>query len=1190
MINTTKDLIFLKTGQELSDICHSAFKIISSTFREDYDYVGPANSITAFENQAPAFIKFFSPEYSKEIGLIDDSAILKLYKLTSYSSSMKPSNNQMKEFCLYQLYSALEAPTKSYFPGIKLGVQLLFLYLWKEKVILLPYSFQLPDPYSICNSSDSPLYRTTVSSFIRNLHQKYGATDIDLLKKYDLTAQALDNSSRHWIKLCFSTTWYQPCDISIDDLVKLRKQCFLSRQGKGVYTTSPPRTLLLIRILLDTFSSQLSFDAISCHKSLAEEHLTKLNDTSDNKKIRRHNAQITREASLIGLKKHNVPPIATRNYHGTINEKKAPKDKLEVALSSIFLERSSIKKSDLIKRILELVIKDLGRSIFLEAYQRFSQKQYLKAAEYWFNTSRAWLKKKKYSNPDQADAALGYFNAYLFIYLPWWYANNQHLEKLPIFPDTANNLNGSIFIASLEGQNDNLPMSYVEFMEEIAITKNWANETLHSHMNPLLVYFRWISGKRNRLAHANQFEIPLDNDDLPTVKGYGQSQKKPLPRRLFKLFIRYCYALEGLQKELMERVEDGELDPKEMSGVGTYINLVDHADPEKVYHFNELGSNAQRQQPIRDLDLTRYRLSRPVVTIDEREYQISSFYRFFYHDTYLISETEEKTLIYPGDLYICQLLMETGIRAKHLRWLDLDSFDCKVDYMAQEEYLHPLWVNTDKVKKTPWVSTVSSIVIKLCNNQKIWRNKIYNPSFHKEIFYNGNKASAFGAFKPLFSQSPKAGTPGTRYEETWLNLMLGFQQFLTDHGIKSEPLIKIKPVGCKYKESISPDKIEIRTGSNGEFCQITYAKHSTPHSARNSVVGENTRFLPPHIVGEKITGQKERLVWYYNLRDTEEHYADQALQWVDHAQQPIMPKNEEQLKRLMTPADTLDGTMTKGIRKDPEQSIDAYGLICINLITDNDGNMEDGINMLKAKKGIALAVNSTHYCPFGNICPAHIVRDFGEFKACAICPYAISGVNHLPAISAAKDAKYEQLAEEKIMLQTLRRETPDALDMITEQDDLCSKLTMHAAGWEYREKEIFRKVEGIKKGFDEGIFTVGKPEFIANLLERTVMKEGSDETAYLIKRLRDCKAFPLMETPQISAKFNFARRKLMAAKDINSLLNNEPTCPRPVAELYSLIHSYKELHNINNQTINRILSATPLELIELGPKLLLEQA
>ena len=214
-------------------------------------------------------------------------------------------------------------------------------------------------------------------------------------------------------------------------------------------------------------------------------------------------------------------------------------------------------------------------------------------------------------------------------------------------------------------------------MEVIARTKNWTNETLYSHMNPLLVYFRWISGKRNRLTNADRFEIPLDNDDLPTVRGYGQSQKKPLPRRLFKLFIRYCYALEGLQNELMVRVEDGELDPELLGGVGTYINLVDHIDPKKRDYFNNLNGNDQRRYPIRDLDLTRYHLKRPVVIDGDKEYQISSIYRFFYHNTYFVSELEEKTLIYPGDLSVCQLLLETGIRAKHLRWLDLNTFDIK---------------------------------------------------------------------------------------------------------------------------------------------------------------------------------------------------------------------------------------------------------------------------------------------------------------------------------------------------------------------------------------------------------------------------------------------------------------------------------------------------------------------------------
>ncbi|MGH1462740.1 MAG: hypothetical protein ACRBB6_11950 [Neptuniibacter sp.] len=1199
MINFTDKIIFLKTGQELSDCCHKALEDTCSHLRKCNNFSGDAESIKT-KDYKNGFIKFFSAERLEGLDLITESQILKLYELTTFSWTRPPTTEEIQNLSLYQPNSKREAPTSSYHRGIKRGLLLAFIHLWKQKAILLPYSFELPD-HTFYSNEEKSNYSSSSFTFFRGLHQNYGGAESSFFGKYKINTRDLNALSGYWCRLILTTTWYELSEITANELAEVKEKLL---QVKTNYFTSSLRIMFVARMLFNEVSDQLSFEKKDLIEETAEFHLKRLPESANKSKIRIHNSTISKEfnqlfgediASPYGtehFKKYQIDNKTTKySVVGGVKRKVQP-DHLSDLLSIIYDTPDSITEEDLLIKIHDLTIKELGKRTFINTYQKFAQPEHLEAATYWYEIFAVWLKKKAYENSDHADGAIGFLSAYLFIYLPWWYCKNKDLKKLPQFPNTANNLNGVIFIAGLLDRLEGLPMTYLDFMEETTKIRSWSRPTQYGYMSPIVILFRWLQQNRNRLKAADTFETPLLSDDLPSNVGYGQSQKKPLPRSLFKLFIRYCYALLEFQKKLMERVEEGLLDPNYLGAVGAFIKLKDHVDPElenRIIEYRMHDNSERRSQPVRELDLTKYHLDRPIVSNEdgEEDYPIQSIFRFFYHNEYFISETEEKELIYPGDLHVCILMLETGIRANHLRWLNNNTFDIKVDYQVDEHYLHPLLVNTDKVRKKPWVATVASRVIKICNEQKIWRNKIHNESFTKDVFYNGSKTSKFGAFKPLFSYTPKSGTPSSGYENTWLYLICGFQEFLIDNKIPhAQPLINIKPIKHKYYEDIDPGKVIVKEGGVGDFCPITYAKHSTPHSARNSVVSDRCKYLPEYLVGKHITGQHERLVFYYNLRDTEDHYADQALQWMGQKERPVIPENQEDLFRVMIPSDRPNGTMAEGIQQDPKQAIEAYGLTCVNLITDDDGNIESGLDIIKAKKAIGLAHNPTHLCPFDNKCPVEIIEDLGDSKPCSVCPYAISGVNHLPAISAAKDTKYEEAEEEKAILLSMRKDTPEALDSIAAQEERCNNLSMQAIGWEYRETEISSKIKRIKQGFDEGEFTVGKPEFIANLLERTVMRKENDEAGYLIKRLRDCKAFPQMESKQIRAKFLMAQRRLLAAKDPQTLLDPNVSA-RPVADLYSLIHSYKDMHGISDQTIYNILNATPQDLIEMGPQLLL---
>lgn len=1154
MINTSKEIVFIVSGDELSKQCFGAIEDTCWALREHSGVCRPSESIRSVDGNV-TFLRYFDPIYEAEIGSISEDDVLKLFKFTTYSDAKRPSASEMQELLLYSNVGNRPTPARSYFPGVKLGVQLFFLNLWRRKAVLLPYDFELPRTYWLTKEPYSEHFFSPVSAFLRSFHNQFGGNESSFFKERHKD-KFLRVLSGYWVKISLGTTWYEPEDISLDEILAITEANKKAVKKTSTYSSSPFAMTSLVRSLLENFGSRMSFtasDYISASEGEAEKAMAASKGVAT--------ADLSHDALL----------------RSSETKASTPKEKVGAGLKEIFGSIETLDEEELFSKINNLTIKNVTRYLG-EIYEEIAPDEYHKPARVWLGLLRKWRKKKRYGRNDQALGSIGFLLIYMFVYLPWWYRNNESVPKLPPYPGNPNLMNGAIFMASLSDEAGDLPTDFVSFMEKISEQRGWALATHYGYMNPIVGFFSWLHKKRHRIEDADRFELPIDLDDLPQSGGRSQSKKTPMPRRLFKIFIAYCYAMNDLQNQLMEIVERGDLDPSLLGGNGTHITLSGAG--------RSRGLEAQTDQPNKVLDLAKYNIEPPIVRVGDQKYSVGGFYRFFFHSAFRVSDTQEKVLIFPGDLRVCQLMLETGIRAQHLRWLDVDTFDIKVDYHASDEYLHPLLVNTDKVKKQPWVSVVSSTVIKICAEQRLWRAKILNPMFHERVDYNGNRDSVHGSIKPLFSYNTKSGLPSSNYDSTWSSLQLGFQEFLRENQISSDPLVKVKPVKHAFHQSVSPSLVTIDDNDGEPFCPVTYAKRSTPHSARNSVVNEKVRYLPHHIVGEFITGQHERLVYYYNLRDTEDHYADQALQWVDPHQSPRFPQDSGELDQMMTPSDGVGSTMAEGIKKDPKQAIEAYGLISIKLITDNDGNIEDGVDLLRARKSIALAANPTHFCPFDNKCPQEIVEEFGDFQPCAICPYAISGINHLPAISAAKDTMYEKFIEEKENLSTMRNDRPDALDTIAEIENRCSQLAIYAAGWEYREKDIFSKVDGIKKGFDEGLYTVGKPEFISNMLERHSIK-ASAEAPYVAKRLRDCKAFPLTETKTINAKFEMTWRKMLAAKDPSTLFDFSP-CPKPVAELYSLIHSFKELHNIKDETIRMIINASPKEILQFDQNSVLE--
>ncbi|WP_318865732.1 hypothetical protein, partial [Pseudomonas soli] len=103
----------------------------------------------------------------------------------------------------------------------------------------------------------------------------------------------------------------------------------------------------------------------------------------------------------------------------------------------------------------------------------------------------------------------------------------------------------------------------------------------------------------------------------------------------------------------------------------------------------------------------------------------------------------------------------------------------------------------------------------------------------------------------------------------------------------------------------------------------------------------------------------------------------------------------------------LNARLGASIHKDPVKAIDKHGLISLTGVREG----QSGLEVLRAKRYTKLAYNLCHICPFDNRCPEEVVKQLGAGRPCVLCPYAIRGVDHLPAICAEKDKSKEIMRE-----------------------------------------------------------------------------------------------------------------------------------------------------------------------------------
>lgn len=770
-------------------------------------------------------------------------------------------------------------------------------------------------------------------------------------------------------------------------------------------------------------------------------------------------------------------------------------------------------------------------------------------AELWLELEDVYKKTVKRESYKTTDAALGYLNIYLFFYLPYWFQRRPNTKlKYPIEPRM---LLASIFISRLmKVGEDDVPLTFVEYLELTAEARQWTPPTHYANLKQVEIFFSFLELHGDDLRGCLGFRQPIPNYAYPALTRNTGTNKRPVPRRLFGVFLDYIEALRAHLAVVLEKTLSGELDGAELSRrVGqTSTTIIDTFATGSLVGFVPVLFTKDKTIPLRYIP--------DCLSLD----------------WFPVEGGRRLKLPQPHALNQIIVALYTGLRHNHIQWLDASTFDSKVT--PEDHDFTFLFVNTDKSMRKPWAPHVNFRVIEVLRDQLAWRNVIEHPGFSDKQHYNGNANTKWPPILPLFARDP-TGRPhhDSRYESVWSDLVSAVDALLPTLGIAGlKQLSALEPPGVDMNDPAARSKRQAYGDGCTTVCELKVKSRITPHSSRVSVVSQYATLLPADFIGTHITGQKTGTVYHYVVIDPEDLHAAQAHQAMRLREQGYRGTHETwsavgAASKRHIRADDVNSAFSQSLRENLQETLVSYG--CISITMNEDAT--SGLDVLRETRAVNAAENKTEICPYGNHCPPEVVKQWRGLRRCGLCQYAVRSVDHLPAVSAKVKEFDEMLHDLTVKVEAATdtvppRYTDEELDRL---DDERARLAEELTGWRLSEEVLDAARIRIANGQDDRRWVVQKPEIIQQDLQRVAAPNNL--TAYLLLRLEECLAYPSTESPQIRARFDMLRRSVLARTGQMAKAFDPAIPVDPAKECAGLLRTVVEANNLTYDDVIKLL-------------------
>lgn len=758
--------------------------------------------------------------------------------------------------------------------------------------------------------------------------------------------------------------------------------------------------------------------------------------------------------------------------------------------------------------------------------------------EQWKAAFALYKEEKNYESESSSLAPFTSFFLYLGVYLPAW--SIKYPDSGLLFPDRISDFKGAVFVHRPESMPlpnvDNPPLTFRQFNAKY--NDGNKQETISRCVRVVRDFFEEIIPSSELLCIPHNLANPVKYSAVPASGGrpWGCT-KADIPVPVTFLTLLYCYRLLDCMYKVNEVLLGEE-------------NVV---LSNQLYRF--VGGERCRIEAtniLRNLrDLESFDLDTSA-TFDGTKLNFDVVpKRLFTPRIFPIKGRGEIYLLDTGPLEQIAVMFETGLRGQSVQWLDTD-FDIDIRAKDIDEHgIYPLRVNTDKVKDCEWPAYVAGRVINILRARRKFREMLDGEVFEQDIYYEGNPASKWGKFKPLFSINVENGFPhcDNAYADQFKLIFHALQCYIDE-------------LGLNFVSSV-PD----------ETNEFGFKVTATPHSARKAVIRQYITYLPAQYIGKYITGQTPQTVAYYaalnpdSFNRVENH--QNAFQIIDGARRAVDTSRGPEVTEPHKPSSAVAKAFTANIK----QAMHDFGPMSTAIFEQES----TGSDILREGRHQKLDFQATHICPFGSECPPERKKQ-GLVRRCNFCDFALRTVDHLPAIASEMRNLTEECHEIDIkldisgkrmsiaqsgVLETRRKEIGEDLFSLMVADYVL-RASLEQLNDEYRKNPKYF------------CFT---PEIITKNLEAAPFPRRDEVLKYILSRLKEVKTYFSLNDRVIKANIaKFAKIFMSRSDDVNDLFKDEDY-DQTTSNVFSIVHN---LLSANNMTIDDLVILLNKDVIEIA--------
>lgn len=1024
-------------------------------------------------------------------------------------------------------------PPASSIAAIKQGIKLLLVELWNQGVILLPTVFS-PGTYFSPVVVNNELYSFVKKFKPPHVHDRISEEDARRLFYY-------------LPRIILSTSWNKVEDVHLIEFAELHRaqRLFMLGRNSAPFVTSPVPWVLFIVELLKEFPDRVNYteeDLINYSQwttgNIAEQdfadYLPKKIQKNDSDSLpKRRYAHEPSNAQRSEIKTDELVPLAKSNGHDN-------------ALA-YFRRCSGIKRNG---------IDWISESLRYPGREHVSLEKFILP---WRGAMQAFLMHRKnvkgYEDENSITFSLNILADYIFLYLPWWkelYPDS--IVPLPFSPKDFGRY--AFFYRSANEPLENFPATFPVLLN----LRRKTDDSAYAALKQVHLFFRFVElhfSEDESVAGPN-FRNPIFREfDLPRVKKPFKTTKVVFPKGVYKYLVHYVYAVEAMGEYLLGKC------------------LANEFSIDKLRLISGL----------RWLDASILGFI-PFVRVNDKVIPVCQVPNVFSWVTRLVKKDGAPS----GECFIPHLTtlrlliaaIEIGLRVAGLRWLDRRTWDqnnngeteySEFSFQPSGRYIYSLFVNTDKTKEKPWTTEIVFRVRSLLLRENAFQKNIDELDMNVAVPYQGREESRFGYIVPLFRATSSAKPISeSLYSNYWSFLLIGFQEFYSGVLGRRTPFVKVSAVKDKSRNG-EPKVIVLEDGRL--YCPVSILAINTPHACRATYATNRQGLIETEEISTQIGHGSTTATIYYQAPRAEDLH--EKLEAADRAIFDDSQRFEPDDAAYVRP-DKPDSAMVRSFIRNRESALKEFRVMPAIALwnsaeTENMG--ADAIEELRNGPMSLVRFHPTHICPVGDECPADIVKLTGEFKRCGICPLALKGIDHLPAIAAKKNCLLE-----RIRFQVRQRDTLVSAGEIQAADELWDVIELDTnewLGWQLSEEVLAKEYDEViaKDGASEdvGVFHADAPEIVRKHLQRVV--KNTSEVEFLLCRIAESNAYPTMQSPQLQAVANSIRRRLLGGREPRDFLSDLPGSA-DIALASSLLKTVMQANQLSLEDISKKLTTQPV--------------